>query len=247
MAILNVDIVSDPICPFVSTSGLTKRQGNAKLIRPYQCYLGKKRFERAVAVYQKTIPNGSSDVFNVTWKPFYLDPTLPQGRGIPVLERMAQKFGADRLDAINKHLVSMGQSEGICFSMQGKLGNTRDAHRLVQLARSKDMENKEVKSSKYQDALMTGMMRRYFEEGGDITSHVLLLDAAVEAGIDRSEAKAWLDEGKGGDIVDKEVQEAYARGIQGVPHFIINGRYEISGAQDVEGFLAEFIRAKEAA
>lgn len=163
---------------------------------------------------------------------------------MPVLERMAQKFGPDKLDAINKRLTSMGGPEGICFSMQGRLGNTRDAHRLVQLARSKDQGKS---SAEYQDALMTGMMRRYFEEGGDITSHALLLDAAAEAGIDRSEAKAWLEEGKGGDIVDKEVQEAYARGIQGVPHFIINGRYEISGAQDVEGFLAEFVRAKEAA
>lgn len=156
---------------------------------------------------------------------------------------MAQKFGTDKLDAISKRLTSMGGPEGICFSMQGKMGNTRDAHRLVQLARSKDRGQ----FSKYQDALMTGMMRRYFEEGGDITSHEMLLDAAGEAGIDRSEAKAWLEEGKGGDIVDREVQEAYARGIQGVPHFIINDRYEVSGAQDVEGFLAEFIRAKEAA
>lgn len=162
---------------------------------------------------------------------------------------MAQKFGADKVDAISKRLTSMGGPEGICFSMQGKLGNTRDAHRLVQLARSKDEGEKgpSPSSSKYQDGLMNGMMRRYFEEGGDITSHDLLLDAAAEAGIDRSEAKAWLDEGKGGEIVDREVQEAYAMGIQGVPHFIINGRYEVSGAQDVEGFLSEFIRAKQAA
>lgn len=168
-----------------------------------------------------------------------------------MLERMAQKFGADKVDAISKRLASMGQPEGICFSMQGRMGNTRDAHRLVQLARAKDATNDGGegggKAGKYQDALMTGMMRRYFEEGGDITSHELLLDTAAEAGIDRSEAEAWLDEGQGGDIVDREVQEAYARGIQGVPHFIINDRYEVSGAQDVEGFLAEFVRAKEAA
>lgn len=162
-----------------------------------------------------------------------------------MLERMAQKFGPDKVGAISQRLASMGRPEGICFSMKGKLGNTRDAHRLVQLARAKD--DASSSSADYQDKLMTGMMRRYFEEGGDITSHALLLDAAEEAGIDRSEAKAWLEGGKGGEVVDKEVQWAYARGIQGVPHFIINGRYEISGAQDVEGFLAEFVRAKDAA
>lgn len=156
---------------------------------------------------------------------------------------MAEKFGPAQVEAVSKRLISMGQPEGICFRMDGKLGNTRDAHRLMQLARTKD----DGKRNEHQNKLMSAMMRRYFEEGGDITSQTLLLGAAAEAGLDQTEAKAWLDEGKGGDAVDKEVQEAYARGIQGVPHFIINGRHELSGAQDVEGFLGLLMRAKAAA
>lgn len=172
-----------------------------------------------------------------------MDPTLPQGQGIPVLERMAQKFGPGRNEAITKRLALMGQGEGICFSFQGKMGNTRDAHRLAQLARVKDGQGK----SEVQEALMAALMKGYFEEGGDITSHEMLLDAAVKAGIEKGEAETWLDEGKGGNEVDREVEWAYAKGIRGVPHFIINEKYEVGGAQDVEAFLAELVRAKEGA
>ncbi|KAI7784259.1 dsba-like thioredoxin domain-containing protein [Diaporthe eres] len=105
---------------------------------------------------------------------------------MPVQERMAQKFGAD------------------------KLGNTRDAHRLSQLAKTKGAD--------VQSKLMAALMHSYFEDGG-----------------------------RRGDEVDKAVEWAYAKGIQGVPHFIINDRYEIGGAQDVEPFLGEFVRAKGAA
>lgn len=159
------------------------------------------------------------------------------------MERMAQKFGADRNEAITKRLTLMGQGEGICFSFEGKMGNTRDAHRLVQLARVKDGQGK----SEVQEALMAALMRGYFEEGGDITSHDMLVDAAVKAGIEKGEAETWLEEGKGGDEVDREVEWAYAKGIRGVPHFIINDKYEVGGAQDVEAFLGEFARAREGA
>lgn len=158
---------------------------------------------------------------------------------MPVQERMAQKFGADKLPLMTERMRMMGQSEGICFSFQGKIGNTRDAHRLSQLAKTKGPD--------VQSKLMAALMHSYFEEKGDVTSHDTLLDAAEKAGLDRAEAKTWLDEGKGGDEVDKAVEWAYAKGIQGVPHFIINDRYEIGGAQDVEAFLGEFVRAKSAA
>lgn len=219
------------------------------------CYLGKKRLDRAIDVYKKTIPGGSDDKFNITWKPYALDPTLPPGQSFPVLERMAGKFGPDRVEAINKRLTHMGQGEGICFTFQGKVGNTRDAHRLVQLARSKDGGGEGGKgkgkgsssTSELQDKLMAALMTSYFEEGGDITNRENLLAAAVKAGLDKGEAQSWLVEGKGGEEVDAEIQEAYARGIRGVPHFIINNKYEIGGAQEVDAFLGELVRAKASA
>lgn len=227
MTTFNINIVSDPICPF--------------------CYLGKKRLDRAIDVYKKTVPNGENDKFHITWKPYYLDPTLPAGKSFPVLERMAQKFGPDRQQAITSRLSAMGEGEGICFNFKGKVGNTRDAHRLVQLARKKDEAKGEKGASETQEALMKAFMVSYFEEGGDITDHANLLDAAVKAGMEKGEAESWLEGGKGGEEVDREVEEAYARGIRGVPHFIINNRYELGGAQEVEAFLGELVRAKSAA
>lgn len=152
---------------------------------------------------------------------------------------MAQKFGAERQGAITQHLGRMGQSEGICFSFQGKMGNTRDAHRLVQLAKTKGGDA--------QHKLMNEFMVGYFEGKEDITSHEMLLDSCEKAGLDRAEAKTWLEEGKGGDEVDEEVEWAYAKGIRGVPHFIINDKFEVGGAQEVDAFLSEFAKAKQVA
>lgn len=219
MTTFNINIVSDPICPF--------------------CYLGKKRLDRAIDTYKKTVPNGAADTFHITWKPYFLDLTLPPGQSVPVLERMAQKFGADRQAAITARLAAMGAGEGIAFSFRGRVGNTRDAHRLVQLARGGE--------AAVQEDLMRALMVSYFEEGGDITDRGDLLDAAVAAGLERGEAQRWLEDESGGDEVDREVEEAVARGIRGVPHFIINERYELGGAQEVEAFLGEFLRAKDAA
>lgn len=245
MTAFNINIVSDPICPFVSSlprifKPHTKRVAHEKkTLTRQQCYLGKRRLDRAIDVYKKTVPGGSQDTFTVNWKPYYLDPTLPQGESYPVLERMAQKFGTDRQGAITQHLGRVGASEGICFSFRGRMGNTRDAHRLVQLARSKGGD--------VQHRLMAEMMAGYFEGSEDITSHEMLVGAGEKAGLDAGEARRWLEEGKGGDEVDEEVEWAYAKGIRGVPHFIINDKFEVGGAQEVEAFLSEFAKAKQAA
>lgn len=84
----------------------------------------------------------------------------------------------------------------------------------------------------------------YFENQMDITSHAAILEAAVKAGLDKSEAKAWLDSDKGGPEVDKEVQDAYAKGIHGVPNFTINGKFEVGGAQEPAAFVQLFERIK---
>jgi predicted DsbA family dithiol-disulfide isomerase len=84
----------------------------------------------------------------------------------------------------------------------------------------------------------------YFENEKDITSQEMLLDAATKAGLDAMEAKDWLDSGKGGPEVDKEVQEAYAQNIHGVPNFTINDQFEIGGAQEPAAFVQLFERLK---
>ncbi len=235
MTNFNIKVVSDSICPWVSGRNLASQNSTYTNSRD-QCYLGKKRLERAISVYQKTIPGGDKDSFKITWHPFYLNPSLPKV-GIDAKVHLARKFGADRLAMIQSRLKSLGEAEGINFTLNGKLGNTRDAHRLVQLAKTK--------SNELENKVISELFKSYFEEDGDVTSHDMLIAAGERAGLERSEIKKWLDEGKGGDEVDHEVEEAYKKGIHGVPNFTINDRYDVSGAQDVETFLAEFVRAKE--
>ncbi|KAL8375896.1 hypothetical protein RB595_007155 [Gaeumannomyces hyphopodioides] len=226
MANISIKVISDNVCPF--------------------CYLGKKRLEKAIELYKKTAPGGADDRFTVTWHPFYLDPTLPPV-GRPLEEVMTRKFGSvERVRAIHERMAATGRQEGINFTWQGRVGNTRDSHRLVQLARAKGGPS-EANMAQAQDRLISSLFRAYFEEGADITSADALVAAAERGGLDAAEARAWLEQGKGGAEVDEEVERAYQRGVHGVPHFIINDDIEISGAQEAGTFLAELVRAKRAA
>ncbi|KAI0195290.1 DSBA-like thioredoxin domain-containing protein [Xylaria flabelliformis] len=215
MTNFNIKIVSDTICPW--------------------CYVGKKRVDRAIELYRKTV--SYDDTFTITWAPFYLDPTSPKV-GVPVKERLAERFGPERLEMMHQRLTAIGQAEGINFTFAGRVGNTRDSHRLIQLGKTKgnDIENRVV----------TELFKSYFESDGDITSHATLIAAGEKAGLVTSEIKEWLETGKGGAEVDREVQEAYANGVSGVPNITIQGTHNVGGAQEAEVFLAAFAKIKEA-
>ncbi|KAI1773247.1 DSBA oxidoreductase [Hypoxylon cercidicola] len=216
MTNIHIKIVSDTVCPW--------------------CYIGKKRLDKAIDLYRKVYPGGKDDTFTINWAPFYLDPTSPKV-GVPINERMVQRFGPQRLAALQQRLTSMGSEEGINFGFNGKVGNTRDSHRLIQLGKTKGEE--------VENRVVLELFKTYFEGDGDITSHDTLIEAAAKAGLDKAEVKDWLDTDKGGKEVDQEVQEAYAKDIHGVPHFTIQGKYDIDGAQDTQAFLEAFANAKE--
>jgi len=95
-----------------------------------------------------------------------------------------------------------------------------------------------------QTRVVEELFRAYFEQERDITSHDVLQDAGVKAGLDDAEVKAWLGSEKGGEEVDREVAEAQMRGVSGVPNFTLQGKYEIGGAQDAEAFVKVFERVK---
>ena len=109
------------------------------------------------------------------------------------------------------HLQRVGASLGINFAFGGKTGNTRDSHRLIQLAKTKGegMQTKVVEE----------LFNAYFEENEDITDQGVLIARGVKAGLDESEAREWMESGKGGGEVDKEVKQANQKYISGVPNF----------------------------
>ncbi|KAL2145872.1 hypothetical protein VTI28DRAFT_5954 [Corynascus sepedonium] len=216
MTNFTIKIVSDNVCPW--------------------CYIGKKKLDRAIDLHRKVYPGaGDRDTFTLSWSPFYLDETLPK-HGIPFLDRFTQRLGPERVNHFKERLRSIGAQEGIQFSFAGKMGNTRDSHRLIQLGKTK--------GSEVENRVVAGLFHDYFEGTGDITSHETLLDVGIRAGIEPNEIRDWLESGKGGEAVDAQVRDAKAKGWSGVPRYIIQDKYEIDGAQEPQEFLEVFAKVK---
>ncbi|KAI9711346.1 MAG: hypothetical protein M1812_007195 [Candelaria pacifica] len=219
MTNFNIQIVSDTVCPW--------------------CYVGKQRLEKGIAAYKEAHPD-SKDTFSTTWLPFYLNPTAST-ESVDKRAYYKSKFGEGRTEQIFARLSEVGRADGIKFQFGGRTGNTRDSHRLIQLGKSKSPE--------VQTRVVEELFKSYFENEQDITSHQVLLEAGVKAGLDEAEVNEWLDSDKGGRQVDKEVREAQLSDIHGVPNFTIQGNYEIGGAQEPAAFVQIFeqIRASGAA
>jgi len=214
MTKFTIEIVSDTVCPW--------------------CYVGKKKLDKAIKTYKELHPN-SNDEFSTTWMPFYLNPGAPKV-GVDKRAHYKAKFGEERTEMMFERLAQVGKECGINFKFGGKTGNTRDSHRLIQLGKTK--------SPAMQTRVVEEFFAAYFENEADITSHDVLRKAAVKAGLDEKEVNEWLESDKGGDVVDREVQEAQMNQISGVPNFTIQGKYEVGGAQDAGVFLRLFEKIK---
>ena len=218
MTKFDIKIVSDTVCPW--------------------CYIGKKRLDRGIAAFQAAHPD-SHDSFSITWLPYYLNANSPK-TGRDKREYYVSRFGEQRANAMFDRLAAIGKDEGIPFRFGGKVGNTRDSHRLIQLGKSKGAAT--------QTRVVEELFHAYFEAEQDITSHQALLAAAVKAGLARAEVEACLRSDQYGGQVDAEVHQAQVQHISGVPNFTIQGQYGVSGAQDPDTFvqLFEKIQAAEA-
>lgn len=187
------------------------------------CFIGKRRFEQALAEAPKDI-----EVL-VAWRPYQLNPEMPP-EGMDRKTYLSTKFGGDaRADEIYQRVREAGQSVGIDFNFKGipRTPNTINAHRLIGIA---------GRAGK-QDAVVEGLFRAYFLDGRDIGDREVLAAVATAAGLDEKTVRDYL---AGRDDVDRvENEDATARrmGIQGVPCFILNRKYAISGAQEPAVFL----------
>lgn len=232
MTHFNVTVVSDTVCPWVSCLPF---RCTYPILTIFQCYIGKNKLDRGIAAYRAAHPD-TKDTFSQAWLPFYLNPNAP-AKGVDKSQYYKDKFGEQRTAMIFERLTAVGKSVGINFKFGGKTGNTRDSHRLIQLGKSKSPE--------VQTKVVEALFKAYFENEKDLTSHEVLREAGVNAGLEEEEVKAWLESDKGGEEVDKEVREAQRKDISGVPNFTLQGKYEIGGAQDPEAFVQIFERIKE--
>jgi predicted DsbA family dithiol-disulfide isomerase len=185
------------------------------------CYLGKRRFEKALESF------AHRHEVEVVYRSFELDPWAVPGVTTPTVESLATKYGmsAEQAHAAQRQMEARAAQDGLTFHMEGlRSGNTHDAHRLLQLAKHRGL----------QAELTERLHQAYFTEQLSIFDHASLTDLAAEVGLDRDEAARVLASNE----YDVEVQadEAMARslGATGVPFFVIDRRYGISGAQPAE-------------
>jgi predicted DsbA family dithiol-disulfide isomerase len=197
------------------------------------CFVGQKRLDKAVAAV------GNVDV-QIRWRPFQLDPTIPP-EGKDRRDYMLAKFGSDeRIREIHARIEPLGEAEGIAFAFDAMkvAPNTLDAHRLIRWAGAAgdDVQNRLVRK----------LFQLNFEEGVNIGDQAVLIEAAREAGMDASVVATLLSTDADVEAVRTEIATASRMGISGVPCFLLEGKYAVMGAQDVDT-LADAIRQVAAA
>lgn len=191
------------------------------------CYIGKRRLERALAA-------DGADVV-VGWRPFQLNPDMPD-EGMDRKEYLRLKFGTDSGGERYKHVIAAGLEEGIPFDFAGikRTPNTIKAHRLIRRAEGEGT----------QDATVEALFLAYFTRGADIGDVETLADIAASVGAERDAVRAYLAGDEGDAEVRAEDQFARRAGIQGVPCFVVERKYAISGAQPPEAFAEVFARVR---
>lgn len=207
---VRVDIWSDVVCPW--------------------CYLGKRRFERALADFEHR------DEVEVVYHSFELDPRHPREEVVPKASMLAAKYQISEAEfqAMEDRLVGLAAAEGLEYKLDGSvIGNTFDAHRVLHLARERGLAVEVVER----------FFRAYFTEQRSVFDDESLADLAAEAGLDRDETVRVLKEGTYADAVRADAERGRALGANGVPFFVLADRYGISGAQPVETFAAALGRA----
>ncbi len=196
------------------------------------CYIGKRRFEGALARF------AHRDEVELVWRSFELDVSAPPSSAEQgtYAGRLATKYGCSVAEArvmIDNMMVTAAQ-EGLDFRFDlARPGNTFDAHRLLHLAREYGR----------QDELKERLDRATFTEGSPVSDHSALRALAAQAGLPEVAVDAVLASDLYAEAVREDEAQARAYGISGVPFFVIDGRYGISGAQPTDAVLQTLDKA----
>jgi predicted DsbA family dithiol-disulfide isomerase len=188
------------------------------------CAIGKHRFEKALARFPHR------DEVEVSWHSFELDPTAPPEPEGDLNAHLAAKYGISReqAEAMHRQLTEAAAADGWDFHFErARRGNTFDAHRLLHLAAEQGVQN----------AVKERLFRGYFTEGELLSDHETLVRLGADAGLDADEARAVLTSDRYADDVRGDERQAQAYGITGVPFFVIDRTYGVSGAQPPEALL----------
>lgn len=209
----DLNIVSDIICPW--------------------CYIAKKQLASALALGFETTQLALH--FDVTWRPFELNPDMPIC-GVDRMSYRTQKFGSwERSQALDADVAAAGKRVGINFrhDLMTRTPNSFQAHRLILLAGRDDRQN----------AVVDALFKAYFTEGRNVGETSVLVEIAAEAGLDAERVLKFLHSNVGVDEIRSQEQSAINAEISGVPTFMLDGEVIFSGAVGAEAMATYFQKA----
>jgi protein disulfide-isomerase len=197
------------------------------------CYIGKRHLEKAI----EQIPTDVS--FEIEWKSFQLDPTIPvQTKRTNVFEYLSESKGISLERSIQMHeqVQEMAVKAGLTYHFEkAVVGNSFLAHRFIQLAKTKVLG----------DDMEEALFKAYFTDGKDIASASDLLMIGSSIGLIKEEMEELLQSDLFADAVDRDIQEAAQIGVRGVPFFVFDRKYALSGAQPVNAFIETILATRE--
>ncbi|GGF09419.1 DsbA family oxidoreductase [Williamsia phyllosphaerae] len=195
------------------------------------CYVGKRRFEAGLAAF-----DGRDDV-TLTYHSFELAPDTPVDFDGSEVDFLAQHKGipVDKVEQMLTQMTGLAADEGLAFDYDALAHtNTRKAHEVLHFAKQRGLQLE----------LAERLFAAYFTQGRHLGRDEELADLAAEVGLDRDEVLAALAGGDFVDAVDTDIEQARAYGISGVPFYVIDGRYGVSGAQQPEVFRSALEQAR---
>jgi predicted DsbA family dithiol-disulfide isomerase len=194
------------------------------------CYIGKRRFEQALADFEPDV--------DIVWRSFQLDPDSPTDEERGLVESFAARkgLGESQVRAMFAQVTEIAAGEGLAYDFDRvRAANTYDAHRLLHFAAAHGRQGE----------LKERLLRAYFTEGEQVGDPEVLTRLAAEVGLDATQARRALADGAYTDEVRADIETAQAFGITGVPFFVFDRKFAVSGAQPTEVFTRALNAALE--
>lgn len=188
------------------------------------CYIGKRQLETAL----KQFPENE---FEIEWKSFQLDPSITPQPGKDVYTYLAERksMTVEQSKEMHKGVTERAKSVGLDYNFdKAVISNSLEAHRIIQLAKTKNLG----------DEIEEIFFKAYFTEGRDLNDGPTLIELAEKAGLNKEDVlKVLQSDNLFIKEVESDINEAQEIGVQGVPFFVFDRKYAVSGAQPVEAFV----------
>ncbi len=196
------------------------------------CYIGKRKFEKALSQFS------NNEAIEIEWKSFQLNPQMKTEPTKSINQYLTEVKGwtLDYAKEMNDHVSAMAAEEGLNYNLdKSVVANSFDAHRFVQMAK------KQNKGGEAEEQLF----KAYFTDSKNIADHTVLIELGKNIGLDPSALKQMLESNLYAEEVQKDSYESRQVGVRGVPFFVFNQKYAVSGAQDSQVFLSTLRKSWE--